>query len=138
MQDVEDMKQREAIFGLTVGIDFKSLYDQNKEIRRQKIEENKELTKYEGKVPINQRLVLLTADFLEAIKDVDQYEYFIWRSNFQSGEEGEMLKHRVSKVLNIIKQLFRKYQLEIVRPNIDYVINKYQSAIDGYDQGKKQ
>ena len=49
-----------------------------------------------------------------------------------------MLKHRVSKVLSIIKQLFRKYQLEIVRPNIDYVINKYQSAIDGYDQAKKQ
>lgn len=33
----------------------------------------------------------------------------------------------------IIKQLFKKYQLEIIRPNLDYVIQKYQSAIDGYD-----
>ena len=35
------------------------------------------------------------------------------------------MKDRVSKVLTIIKQLFKKYQLEIVRPNIDYVINKF-------------
>lgn len=53
VSDVQDMKQREAIFGLTVGMNFKSIYEQNKEIRRQKIEEAKELTKYEGKVPIN-------------------------------------------------------------------------------------
>ena len=36
-------------------------------------------------------------------------------------------------MITIIKQLFKKYQLEIIRPNLDYVINKYQSAIDGYD-----
>ena len=44
-------------------------------------EENKELTKYKGKIPVNQRLVLLTADFLEATKDVEEYELFKWRSN---------------------------------------------------------
>lgn len=49
--------------------------------------EKKELTKYEGKVPVNQRLVLLAADFLEATKDVDAYEMFKWRSNLHGKEK---------------------------------------------------
>ena len=47
------------------------------------------LTKYEGKIPANQRLVLLAADFLEATKDVDHYEMFKWRSNLKTGEGKE-------------------------------------------------
>ena len=47
------MKQREAIFGLTVGVDFISLYETNKAIRKMKKEESKELTKYKGKIPVN-------------------------------------------------------------------------------------
>ena len=108
MADVQDMKQREAIFGLTVGIDFVSLYDQNKALRKLKQEENKELTKYEGKIPVNQRLVLLTADFLEATKDVDHYEMFKWRSNLNTAEKEEH-QNKVSKTITIIKQLFKKY-----------------------------
>ena len=89
LADVQDMKQREAIFGLTVGIDFVSLYEQNKALRKLKKEENKELTKYEGKIPVNQRLVLLAADFMEATKDVDHYEMFKWRSNLNTAEKEE-------------------------------------------------
>ena len=73
---------------------------------------------------MNQRLVLLAADFLEATKDVDHYEMFKWRSNLTTVEK-EDRQNKVSQMITIIKQLFKKYQLEIIRPNLDYVINKY-------------
>jgi len=90
------------------------------------------LTKYDGKIPVNQRLVLLTADFLEATKDMDPYEMFAWQQQAEGTAKKEQEK-RVSKTLTLIKQLFKKYQLEIIRPNLDYVIQKFQTAVDGYD-----
>lgn len=44
------------------------------------------------------------------------------------------------KMKKLIKELFKKYQLEIVTPNIDYIVKKFKTAYEMYkaDEAKNE
>lgn len=43
-----------------------------------------------------------------------------------------MQDHKAEKMSRLIKELFKKYQLEIVTPNIDYIVNKFKTSFELY------
>lgn len=69
--DDVDQKVRQQILGLTVAKDFESRAEQIKAKRERMKEDNKNVTVYEGQVPLHQRLILLCQDFLESTWDFD-------------------------------------------------------------------
>ena len=86
---------------------------------------------YEGQVPLHQRLVLLTQDFLESTWDFELNDLF----NFQGsllGLDKNIKRERAEKLEKIIKELFKKYQIEVIQPNLEYIINKFQTAYEEY------
>ena len=48
-----------------------------------------------------------------------------------------MPRHKAEKLQRLIKELFKKYQLEILQPNIDYVVDKIQTAFEKYQAEEK-
>jgi len=49
-----------------------------------------------------------------------------------------MKDDKADKLNKLIRELFKKYQLEIVCPNIDYIVNKFQTAFENYKAEKTQ
>ena len=87
--------------------------------RARRLEESKDVsfTVYEGQVPLHQRLILLVQDFLESTLDFDLNDLF----NFQGsllGMDKNMPRKKTEKLDKIIKELFKKYQIEIIQPNL--------------------
>lgn len=118
------MKAKEQLIGLTVAKDFKSYYAKLKAEREHQDRRNEGVTIYQGQVPLHQRLILLCQDFLESTWDFESNDFF----NFQNSIETYDKNISRAKVLifeDLIKELFQKYQLEIVKPNIDYFVEKY-------------
>ena len=55
----DDIREREALIGLTVGMEFKSMYAKIKAEREHKARTVEGVSIYDGRVPLHQRLVLL-------------------------------------------------------------------------------
>ena len=53
MIDGTDMREREASIGLTVAREFESKYDQVKAERQEIADKLKQVSKYEGEVPVH-------------------------------------------------------------------------------------
>ena len=123
-----DIREKESIFGLTVGKDFKSSYAKLKAEREQRVLKITNVTtKYHGKVPLHQRLVLLCADFLESTKEFELNELINFSDNIYSLDKILPIG-KVEKLNSMIKELYQKYQIEIVQPNLEYLIDKYKTA----------
>ena len=48
--------------------------------------------------------------------------------NFQGsllGLDKNIRQDKAEKLEKIIKELFKKYQIEIIQPNLEYIINKF-------------
>lgn len=78
------------------------------EQREQMKEEAKDLTVYEGRVPIHQRLRLLCFDFIESTRDFTEEEM----TNFQSRyfeTEHSIFGSENAKLERIVNELFHKY-----------------------------
>lgn len=81
--------------------------------RARRLEDSKEVTVYEGRVPLHQRLILLTQDFLESTWDFELNDLF----NFQGsllGLDKNIRQDKAEKLEKLIKELFKKYQIEII------------------------
>ncbi len=92
---------------------------------------NADMSIYEGRVPLHQRLVLLCTDFLESTWDFDIIDMF----NFQTSinRVSDNIKEEKVKILkHLIKELYKKYQLEVIRPDLGYIIDNYQTAYEKY------
>ena len=70
----DNVKAYEELWGLTKAIDFTSQAKQIVLQREQMREDAKDVTVYEGRVPIHQRLRLLCYDFIESTQDYTSEE----------------------------------------------------------------
>ena len=43
-----------------------------------------------------------------------------------------MREEKAEKLGRLIKELFKKYQLEIISPNIEYIVNKFKTSYELY------
>ena len=128
---IDDIKECEALFGLTVGMDFDSMYAKIKAERELKAKKIEGVSIYDGRVPLHQRLVLLCQDFLESTWDFELHDLF----NFQNsllGFDKNIRAEKLEVLDRLVKELFKKYQIEIIKPNIDYFVEKYKTAFDKY------
>ena len=41
-----------------------------------------------------------------------------------------MDKYKADKITRLMRELFKKYQIEIVQPNLDYIVNKFFTAYE--------
>ena len=48
-----------------------------------------------------------------------------------------MPKDKAVKLQKLIKELFKKYQIEVLQPNIDYLVDKFQTAYEKYQAEEK-
>ena len=89
-------------------------------------------------MPVHQRLILLCADFLESATAAKFkiHDLFSFQGKL-TGLEQSMPRHKAEKLQRLIKELFKKYQLEILQPNIDYVVDKIQTAFEKYQAEEK-
>lgn len=83
------MHDKERLFGLTKGRGFESNYLQLKRKRAKKLEHERDLSVYEGRVPINQRLILLCQDFLESVFDFNIGDLFNLQNRAKHGSATE-------------------------------------------------
>lgn len=101
--------------------------------RARKIEQSKEVTVYEGRVPVHSRLILLCEDFIESTADMELNELL----NFQGsllGFDSSIKTEKAERLVRIIKELFKKYQIEVIQPNLTFIVNQFQSAYEKYNQ----
>ena len=76
-------------------------------------------------------MVLLCQDFLESTWDFELHDLF----NFQNsllGFDKNIRAEKLEVLDRLVKELFKKYQIEIIKPNIDYFVEKYKTAFDKY------
>lgn len=100
-------------------------------MRAKQVQDTADVSVYEGPVPVHQRLSLLCYDFLESTWDFELNELFNFQGNINELEKS-MQDHKAEKMNRLIKELFKKYQLEIVTPNIDYIVNKFKTSFELY------
>jgi len=91
------------------------------------------VTVYEGRVPLHQRLVLLCQDFLESVWDFGLSDLLNFQTSLKN-TEASMKPEKVDILKKVTKELFKKYQIEIVRPDVGYILEKCQTAYDKYKQ----
>ena len=91
--------------GLTIAQGFESWALKNKEARLLQKEESKDLSVYEGRVPIHQRLILLCYDFLESTQSFDINDLFNFQGNM-FGQEKHIEKKKLKNLERIVKELF--------------------------------
>ena len=139
MGDQMLMRDKELLFGLTLGQNFASNHDKLKETRAQKQEREQGLSIYEGRVPLQQRLILLCSDFLESVWDFKITDLINFQNDLQSIDNKSERQPEKVKLLNrLVKELYKKYQLEVVRPDVSYIVNQYKTAFEKYYEQRKQ
>ena len=48
------------------------------------------------------------------------------------GQEVNIEKEKFAKLERMVKELLKKYQIEILQPKLDYVIEKFKTAYEHY------
>lgn len=129
LDESELAKEQEEINALTVAHDFDSAFAKKQAERADKLEQSKDVTVYEGQVPLHQRLTLLCQDFLESTLNFDINDLHNFQQSLQ-GQDKNIRADKLAKLHRIVKELFKKYQLEIVQPDLDYIIKKSMTAFD--------
>lgn len=67
----------------------------------------------------------MVRDFLLATEEIELNQKITWTNSVDSKLiSGLSGKHGI-KVNKLMKELFKKYQLEIILPNVNYIIKKF-------------
>jgi hypothetical protein len=125
------IKEYESLYGLTKAQDFESIVEAKRLFKLQQIEENKSLTVLQGEPPASERLIWLVRDFILATSDFELNEKISWQSSV-SKLTGGVIPRKGQILLKLMKELFKKYQLAIIQPNVDYIISNNPGPIDSY------
>ena len=84
-------------------------------------------------MPLHQRLILLCSDFLESVWDFKITDLINFQSEQQSIDDRSERQPAKVKLLNrLVKELYKKYQLEVVRPDVSYIVSQYKTAFEKY------
>jgi hypothetical protein len=73
----------------------------------------------------------MTRDFIEITKDFDMEELYCLQS-IQSVFQG-LPQKKAKRMLRLIAQITQKYQLEIVKPNLDFLLQSFITPFDNYE-----
>lgn len=93
---------------LTVAKDFNSQVQKIANERDERAKKNREVSKYEGVVPVHQRLILLVQDFLESVDDFELNDLFNLQ-NLLKDHDQMVDKEKADKLVRLSKELFKKY-----------------------------
>jgi hypothetical protein len=105
---------------LTQAQDFNSLVEAKKQLKQQWAEEQKPMlinSERQGNPPVTQRLVWLVKDFLMAC-ELEISEMFAWQQSNKL--TGSLNSKKSSRLTKLMKELFKKYQLAILKPNLNH------------------
>lgn len=89
------------------------------------------MTVLQGEPPASERLIWLVRDFILATSDFELNEKISWQSSV-SKLTGGVIPRKGQILLKLMKELFKKYQLAIIQPNVDYIISNNPGPIDSY------
>ncbi len=73
----------------------------------------------------------MTKDFIEITKDFELEELYCLQS-IQSVFQG-LPERKAKRMLRLIGQITQKYQLEIVKPNLDFILQNLITPFDNYE-----
>ena len=88
----------------------------------------KSLTVLTGVPPASERLIWMVRDFILATTEFELNEKISWQSSV-SKLTGGVIPRKGQYLLKLMKELFKKYQLAIIQPNVDYVIRNSQEGL---------
>lgn len=77
-----------------------------------------------GRPPVNDRFIWMVRDFLLATTDFELNEKISWSTSVRT-LTGGVVQKKGHKLLKLMKELFKKYQLEIVQPDVGYIVKKF-------------
>lgn len=80
----------------------------------------------------NQRLVNMVKEFLWETREFECEELYALTT--VQGFDNNMTAAKALKIMTLIPKLSQKYQLEIIRPNIDAIIQNNQTPFDNYTE----
>ena len=80
----------------------------------------------------NQRLVNMVKEFLWETREFECEE--LYSLTTVQGFDNNMTAEKALKIMTLIPKLSQKYQLEIIRPNIDAIIQNNQTPFDNYTE----
>ena len=80
----------------------------------------------------NQRLVNMVKEFLWETREFECEELYALTT--VQGFDNNMTAEKALKIMTLIPKLSQKYQLEIIRPNIDAIIQNNQTPFDNYTE----
>ena len=69
-------------------------------------------------------------DFLESVDDEFDLNDLFNLQAVMTNLENTMEKYKADKITRLMRELFKKYQIEIVQPNLDYIVNKFYTAYE--------
>lgn len=80
----------------------------------------------------NQRLVNMVKEFLWETREFECEELYALTT--VQGFDNNMTADKALKIMTLIPKLSQKYQLEIIRPNMDAIIQNNQTPFDNYTE----
>ena len=80
----------------------------------------------------NQRLVNMVKEFLWETREFECEELYALTT--VQGFDNNMTAEKALKIMTLIPKLSQKYQLEIIRPNMDAIIQNNQTPFDNYTE----